>query len=121
MPKKTITLDTKFYTFNQNNSGGSFHVDGNVCHYVIIEATSSQDANDRAERIGIYFDGVSRGRDCPCCGSRWSTIWSDEDGDEEPLIYGQSPESFDFGKYNLSRKGEVQCRIHFVDGSKKEY
>jgi len=29
---------TNFYEFNQNNSGGYFDVDENVCHRVIIEA-----------------------------------------------------------------------------------
>ena len=52
------TIETKFYTFSQNNSGGSFVTDSirGIGEYVIIEALNSNDANDRAERIGLYFE-----------------------------------------------------------------
>ena len=33
-------MSSKFYEFNQNNSGGFFDVDENVCHRVIIEANN---------------------------------------------------------------------------------
>ena len=59
-----------FYTFKQNNSGGSFVIDDKVDVYVVIEANSSTHANERAVDIGIYFDGCYRGRDCSCCGDR---------------------------------------------------
>jgi hypothetical protein len=49
---------TKFYEFDQNNSGGSFVVNDKVCHRVII---------DKAETLGIHFDGWG---DCSCCGNR---------------------------------------------------
>lgn len=61
----------KFYEYSQNNSGGSFNVDENVCHYVFIEATSENHANSIAKEIGIYFDGCADGVDCSCCGDRW--------------------------------------------------
>lgn len=47
-----------FYTYAQNNSYGVFDVDGNVKHYVIIEADSAKEADEKAESIGLYFDGV---------------------------------------------------------------
>lgn len=62
----------KFYEFSQNNSGGSFHVDGRLCHRVFIEANSQDEADEIAESIGIYFDGVEKGIDCSCCGDRWN-------------------------------------------------
>lgn len=67
-----------FYTFGQNNSGGSFITDA-VCGvgvYVIVEAVSSDDACDRFLAISddTYFDGVSKGLDCECCGSRWCSV-----------------------------------------------
>lgn len=55
-----------FYTFAQNNSGGSFVI---------------------AESIGIYFDGVECDLDCECCGDRWSRYCDEND---EPLINGQA-------------------------------
>lgn len=61
----------KFYEFGQNNSGGSFVVDDKLCHRVVIEADNAEVANQKAESLGIYFDGVSSGSDCECCGDRW--------------------------------------------------
>jgi len=66
-------MKTNFYEFSQNNTGGSFDVDGNVCHRLFIEANSIQEANDIAESLGCYWDGVDKGMDCPCCGDRWYT------------------------------------------------
>lgn len=62
-----------FYRFHQNNSGGSFHHDEKrgIGYEVVIEADSAPAANAAAESIGLYFYGVSEGRDCECCGSRW--------------------------------------------------
>lgn len=59
------------YKFDQNNSGGSFVVDDVLTHRVIIEALTEKDAISKAEDLGIYFNGVDEGIDCPCCGDRW--------------------------------------------------
>lgn len=79
-----------FFNFRQNNSGGSFKCDENagIGINVIIQAENAADANARAEKIGIYFDGVSSGSDCECCGNRWSRQWDDEKGDSIPSIWG---------------------------------
>jgi hypothetical protein len=71
-----------FYEFNQNNSGGYF--DG-PAEFVIVEADNSNEANDIAKSLGLYFDGVG---DCQCCGNRWHKAWGD-DGEEVPEIYGR--------------------------------
>lgn len=78
-----------WYTFNQNNSGGSFHIDKKtgITVVVIVEADSAEEANDRAENIGLYFDGIG---DCPCCGDRWCSQCDDDEGTKEPKIYGMS-------------------------------
>lgn len=60
-----------FYDYHQNNSGGSFDVDDKVCHQVVVEAKSADEANEIAMDLGIYFDGCSEGMDCNCCGDRW--------------------------------------------------
>lgn len=65
---KTIT---KFYQFDQNNSGGHFIVNENLCNIVVIEAESPEQANEKAKDLGIYFYGTTEGSDCPCCGDRW--------------------------------------------------
>lgn len=77
-----------WFTFSQNNSGGRFTVDDKVDAYVIIQAPDADTANQLAENIGIYFNGVAEGYDCECCGDRWCSQWSDE-GKAEPEIYGR--------------------------------
>lgn len=67
---------TNFYQFSQNNSGGSFHVTDTLCHRLFIEATSKESAILTAEGLGCYWNGVSDGIDCKCCGDRWSD-WAD--------------------------------------------
>lgn len=79
-----------FYTFSQNNSGGSFEYDDfqGITHHVIIEADNDREAIIEAERIGLYFNGCNEGRDCPCCGDRWSDWLDSSDGKEVPEVYG---------------------------------
>lgn len=58
-----------FFTYYQNNSGGSFdHEPGKYGFAVVIEAETAAQANSKAEDLGLYFDGEN---DCPCCGRRW--------------------------------------------------
>jgi len=66
-----MTLDTGWYEYRQNDSGGSFDYSDYVSIYVLIEASSVAEANSKAESIGIYFNGCAEGRDCDCCGDRW--------------------------------------------------
>lgn len=68
-----------FYLFNQNNSGGSFIVNDKVCHRLFIEADDGREALRVAESLGCYWDGVSKGLDCPCCGDRWSRYCNEID------------------------------------------
>lgn len=98
-----------FFHFSQNNSGGVF--DKKVGTDVIIEASSSEEANRLAEGVGIYFNGVADGRDCECCGDRWSELWGKESGDEVPSIYGLPiTEKKSFSSF---RKDVV---VHYKDG-----
>ena len=60
----------KFYEFYQNNSGG--HYQKNMPHKIYIQAPNAEVANSLAEAEGAYFNGVSDGIDCDCCGDRWS-------------------------------------------------
>lgn len=68
----------KIYQFKQNNSGGHFIINDEVCPNVYITAKNSKEANEKAESIGIYFDGVIEGVDCPCCGDRWHRVDEDD-------------------------------------------
>lgn len=77
-----------WFTFNQNNSGGSFDVDedAGIGQVVFIEANDWRHACDRAESIGIYFNGVEDGLDCECCGDRW---YSPQETGDTPKLYGE--------------------------------
>lgn len=86
-----------FYTYRQNNSGGSFKITKKIKHFVIIEADSAKKADKKARDVGIYFNGVENDIDCPCCGDRWRKAddpYFGTDGTKEPEIYGQSVTDF---------------------------
>ncbi len=105
---------SKFYVFHQNNSGGSYEINDNVSCEVIIEATSGDDANRRAENIGIYFDGCNDGIDCECCGDRWYET-DDDEGTDTPRIYGESVLEYE---PFVGKRNKVYCIIHYMDGRK---
>lgn len=112
---------TKFYHFNQNNSGGVFVRDEHVCHHVIIEANNYVEANIKAVGIGIYFNGCETGDDCDCCGDRWFAQWDfggHDGGMEEPLIYDRPIEELNDA---FTPVGEVYARVYYRDGEVREY
>lgn len=106
-----------FYEFRQNNSGGSFRTDlvAGVSIFVSIEAIDYWHAVYKAERIGLYWDGVDRGYDCSCCGDRWSKPWS-EDGTEEPTIYGEAISDPETWVFKTGDDDEPEGFIHHMDG-----
>lgn len=76
----TTTVQTRWYKFHQNNSGGKFR---EPAVEVWIEALDHKHANQRAQDVAnIYFDGCESGRDCSCCGDRWHEVY---DITAEPL------------------------------------
>jgi hypothetical protein len=74
-----------FYQFLQNNSGGRNVKD--MPKLLFVEASSAEEANERAESIGVYFNGCEDGTDCSCCGDRWYPA-SEYDKSEEPTTEG---------------------------------
>ena len=109
-------INTKFYTYNQNNSGGSFEIDkkAGISEYVCIEAMNSDAANARAENIGLYFDGCYNNIDCDCCGDRWYRA-DESDGKEVPSLYGNSIEEHEI------QCGQKSAFIHYIDDTFKEF
>ena len=95
-----------WYEFDQNNSGGSFVIEPSrgIGPRVWIEASSSEEANDRGEAIGMYWSGCLDGRDCPCCGDRWYRTY--DDGSEKPVVH----ERWDFGWHD-------EIYLHSLDGT----
>lgn len=104
-----------FYEYDQNNSGGGFDVNDNVTYHVIIEADSADEANRKAEEIGIYFDD-DYDIDCECCGTRWSRAWTD--GDETPSIHGKPVE--EYNEY-FANDGEAYAHVYYKDCTKRSY
>lgn len=91
MSKETVELDLKWWHFNQNNSGGYFIINDVVSEDVFIQERSAKAARSKAESV---FEDYSQY--CGCCGERWSYWIDDEDGTDEPQIYGEpisSPEA----------------------------
>ena len=92
-----------FYTYRQNNSGGFW--DGRK--YIIVEANTSKDADTIAENnTPVYFNGISKDIDCPCCENRWYNAYCD-DGVEVPSLDGVpiTDEDTDYAIYYLN--GEI--------------
>ena len=102
-----------FYEFEQNNSGGSFDVNDKVCHRLFIEADSFEEAIEKAEDLGCYWNGVSKGIDCPCCGDRWHKPW-DDNGETFPKdykvnVYGSLDKWYKkFGNYEIIEEPHIR-------------
>lgn len=99
-----------FYTLVQNNSGGYFLKDKNVDEYVIIEAENLSQFNLLADKVLENYREF-----CFCCGLRWEEYLVDEeDGEKEPMIYGEPVEQFkDFFSKNS------KAIIYYLNGEKK--
>ncbi len=90
-----------FYTYRQNNSGGYF--DTAVPLTLIVEAPSSLVADAIAQDHGVYFNDYSGLHDCPCCWTRWSEAWEED----EYAFDGVGPE--------VEQKG-AKTKVVYIDG-----
>lgn len=108
----------RWFTFDQNNSGGNFVYDeqAGISTKVLIEAHSATEANRIAQGIGLYFDGDG---DCSCCGDRWYSKWSNDEGDDEPLIYGVPVTKFRRSAFREKwmDEGQFEFFTHHLDGT----
>lgn len=102
----------KFFEFRQNNSGGSFvfDKDAGISVHVWVQAIDAEDANRRAERIGLYFDGAS---DCSCCGDRWYSQWRDDQGEEDPDFEAETKSDF---FRHWAPEDTPEAYVHYADG-----
>lgn len=117
---KNKEMETKFYEFNQNNSGGGFDVDDKVCHRLFIEATSLDEAISKAENLGCYWNGVDNGMDCECCGDRWYEPSSHVDLEEINKRwkgYEVSEYLSDRGKKEISDDDAIRELVSVYEGS----
>jgi hypothetical protein len=79
-----VNVITRFFHIRQNNSGGYFIENDYVAQNLIIEAMNAKDAERRMGEITAFYSEF-----CPCCGARWSFWMDDEDGTDEPTVYGE--------------------------------
>jgi hypothetical protein len=100
-----VNSNLKWFTFHQNNSGGSYTINDDVDVVVIIQAKNADDANYLAQCVGIYFNGVENGRDCECCRDRWYKT-RDSEATDHPQIYGRI---VDWSPDSTSKDG---CKIY---------
>lgn len=108
-----------FFTYHQNNSGGEFHYDYDkgIARTVVVEAGTAEDANTKAESVGLYWNGVKNETgDCECCGDRWYSAWGDTEGTPNPTVYGRDAalELHQGWREEMDYEGF----IHFADGRK---
>lgn len=92
-----------WYHYRQNNSGGSFDIvpEEGIGPHLYIEAKHSEQADQLAMDLGLYFEGVEAGLDCDCCGDRWEEVYYGED-------------KIDISKYSFLFHDEVY--LHPIDG-----
>jgi hypothetical protein len=129
---ETVTKEVVWFEYRQNNSGGSFEINDDVSIYVLIQADDRVSANRKAEEVGIYFDGVSEGHDCSCCGDRWSEPWDELEefsvyswagkGDsrkiyDNVLDYAQALADGDM----WAEKGKPSVIVYFANGVKRTF
>lgn len=116
-----MQIQTKFFAFRQNNSGGSFDHEPSegIGLTVWVEAVDAAHANARAELIGLYFNGCQDGRDCSCCGDRWYEAYSgDSDIKDFPSLYGEQWRDVKEDE-SPTLDWNIPSYIHRMDGSFK--
>ena len=108
-----------FYEFDQNNSGGWFEENDKLCAILFIEAETQQEAVLKAENLGCYWNGVSKGIDCECCGDRWHKPYS-----SKVFPMGQFDNIEEYAQYLSNEYGgwtTPDVRVFYEDGTGKEF
>lgn len=104
-------MSKKFYTIDQNNSGGYYIKNEYVDYYVSVQASSVKEAEKFLENIVEDYSDY-----CDCCGTRWSTYLSEGDA---PTIYGTPlTELKDLDTFWLEEKVAI---IYYADGTKERF
>jgi hypothetical protein len=105
---------TRFYLYDQNNSGGYFVYDENFGRNVLIEAHSPNEANEKMADMGCWSHGC-----CSCCGDRWHSFYSGDTYDVyqtvEEVMARCAP---DPAGPSWNRKGE-DLVVHYLDGRRE--
>ncbi len=94
-----------WFTFRQNNSGGSFMVNDYVAQFVSVQAASVEEAS---ATLQCYATNAGS---CSCCGDRWNFDFAEKG---RVPVYAEQPLYLllgtHFGLY-------YEARLHRYDGS----
>lgn len=105
-------MSKKFYTIDQNNSGGYFIKNDYVDYYVSVQADSGEEAKELLEDIVEDHSDY-----CSCCGKRWYIWLDEEDAYDVPTNYGTPlTEMKDRDTFWLEEKVAI---IYYADGTKE--
>ena len=114
--KNAKTLKVRFYSYYQNNAGGSFRKPAEI---IIIEAFNYKDANHRLQGIDeMSFDS------CDCCGDRWSykNSWDEKEATIRPLLMDYNGKFVTISTYLQSPKNHYRTvRVYYINGRIEEY
>lgn len=108
--EQQVTLDLKWFYFNQNNSGGYFINNDVVCEDVFIQARNAEEALSKSE---VIFEPYSEY--CECCGHRWSSWIDDSDGKDEPERYGEKVKGMKKETFH------TEYILHYFDGKVEKH
>jgi hypothetical protein len=100
----------KWFLYHQNNPSGVFH---GPAYHVYVQAISERVANAMAEDAGLYFNGCADGKDCSCCGDRWSTPYRSYN--EEPA----PPSSYDSWESRCIAEAGAYALYLYADGTRR--
>lgn len=107
-------VNNMFYCYRQNNPDGKFVINDKVTVTVIIEADSDQDADSKAENLGISFDRLAEHYDYP-------TRWDSAEGYAafaDPTPFVRASKYYD--KVNVP-VGEAFCYVYKSDGEQVKF
>ena len=118
-----------WYEFDQNNSGGFFEMNDDVSIKVFIQSENAAGANQKAEEVGIYFDGCEDGIDCDCCGDRWYRAGDPLDSFKTYFWRKENTEYDNISDYvqaiandsMWAKVGKPVVIVYFADGSIKRF
>lgn len=98
----------KWFTVNQNNSGGYWYENKDVAHYVSVQARNAKEALYRLKDITSGYTSY-----CECCGKRWSFYFGDSDGHDVPSYYNQPLNEL------KTVRNDTHVVFHYADGNRR--
>ena len=115
----TYKENLKLFVVHQNNSGGSYCVNdfNGTGERVFVLAKDEYSALDLLEgKSVVYFDGVSQGLDCECCGDRWWRYAEEVEYENNKVVSFYSfDEAYDFVVYYVKNDRWLRdyvCYLH---------